>query len=204
VLRVMVVDGLPVVRRGIVAAAPEGGAMVVAEAGTVEEARVLAARTQPQVIVIDYRLPDMLAPEALPALRAAAPEARVVLFTVERIPAVLEAAAGAGFDGCLLKDIPLADLFVGLHQVVAGTPVFDPRLLGRQGAPAPDDESKSLTRREYEVLRRVAMGETNLEIAQAIGLSPNTVKTYLQAALHKLGARNRVEALARASEKGLL
>jgi two-component system, NarL family, nitrate/nitrite response regulator NarL len=84
-----------------------------------------------------------------------------------------------------------------------GERVTDPRLLPGEAGRAAQARS-GLTRREYEVLRLAAQGRTNPEIAECTGLARNTVKTYLQAALHKLGARNRVEAIGKASEAGLL
>ena len=126
-------------------------------------------------------------------------------------PRVIEIARESGYEGIearaerLLKDAADTDLVEAIRRVARGESVYDPRL-DRDSLPgrAPKMPGPELTRREYEVLRRVAIGETNPEIAEAIGLSRNTVKTYLQSALQKLGARNRVEAIARASEFGLL
>jgi two-component system, NarL family, nitrate/nitrite response regulator NarL len=105
----------------------------------------------------------------------------------------------------VVKDAERADLVDIIRRVVAGERIIvaDPGrdhnlLLSRKLSEC------GLTRREYEILRRVAMGETNPEIAAALGLTRNTVKTYLQRTLEKLGARNRVEALARANEVGIL
>ena len=104
-----------------------------------------------------------------------------------------------------MKDAARTDLIDYIGRAARGERVFDPRIEGgvprRKGLLGLD---VSLTTREYEVLRRVAIGETNPEIAAAIGLSRNTVKAYLQTVLQKLGARNRVEAIMRASELGLI
>jgi DNA-binding NarL/FixJ family response regulator len=111
----------------------------------------------------------------------------------------------AGIDGCLLKDASRTDLIDSICRIARGERVFDSRIEGGSRVRPHDAVTAvALTRREHEVLRRVAMGETNPEIASAIGLSRNTVKAYLQAVLQKLGARNRVEAIIRASESGLL
>ena len=204
-VRLMVVDPQPVVRRGLASAIRgEPGMAFVGEASTVAAGLALAIDVSPDIVLLEFRLTDMLAPEAVALFRAAVPEARVVLFTGERSPAALTAALAAGFDGALLKDSPLAALVADLGRVAAGEAVFDGRLPGVTCRGPRPRVAAPLTRREYEVLRRVAMGETNGEIALAIGLSRNTIKTYLQTALDKLGARNRVEALARASEAGLL
>lgn len=113
-------------------------------------------------------------------------------------------ACGTPTNGGLLKDVALTDLASALRRVLRGERVVDPRIV-------PDDTQRSdaparsgLTRLEYEVLRLAAQGKTNPEIADSTGLTRNTVKTYLQSALHKLGARNRVEAIGKASEAGLL
>ena len=204
-VRVVVVDEQPVVRRGVAAALiGEPGVVFAGEAHSVEAAVDIAARARPDVVLVDYRLPDMCAPEAAPRLRAAMPGARLVLFTAERGAPALEAALRAGFDGCVLKDTPMAGVVDAVRRVAAGETVLDPRLRPVAAGASRPRAAPPLTRREYEVLRRVAMGETNEEIARAIGLSRNTVKTYLQTALGKLGARNRIEALARATEAGLL
>ena len=157
------------------------------------------------MVLLDLRLPDMLGTEMITALRAGAPEAKIVLFTAYADHAALPAALEAGVDGCLLKDSSITDLATALRRVASGLIVIDPRL--RNSAPSRMQESlyrAGLTRREYEVLRRVAVGRTNPEIAEDLGITRNTVKTYLQSAMGKLGARNRVEAIARASEAHLL
>ncbi len=94
------------------------------------------------------------------------------------------------------------DFVDALHRVAAGEQIFDHRISGAPLERQPD--GITLTPREYEVLRRAAMGESNPEIAAAIGLSRNTVKAYLQSVMQKLGARNRVEAIAKANKAGLL
>jgi DNA-binding NarL/FixJ family response regulator len=170
-------------------------------ADAIEKATALA----PDVILLDLRLPDMPAPELARRLRKAAPSARIVVFTAFADYVTLSTLNDAGIDGCLLKDASRTDLIESIWRVARGERVFDPRIEG--GAPRRNrlvGGDISLTPREEEVLRRVAMGETNPEIAAAIGLSRNTVKAYLQTVLQKLGARNRVEAIIRASESGLL
>ncbi|WP_181138546.1 LuxR C-terminal-related transcriptional regulator [Streptomyces sp. Ru73] len=115
------------------------------------------------------------------------------------------AEAGVALRRSLRKDAATADLAAALREVAAAGHASGPRL------PAPDGaellrrrKEAGLTRREHEVLRQAALGRTNPEIAAELDLARNTVKTYLQSALHKLGARNRVEAIARAGEAGLL
>jgi two-component system nitrate/nitrite response regulator NarL len=105
----------------------------------------------------------------------------------------------------VIKDAERADLVDVIRRVLAGERVVSTDLDADENLLLVSRLKQSrLTRREYEILRRVAMGETNPEIADAIGLTRNTVKTYVQRTLEKLGARNRVEALARANERGIL
>jgi DNA-binding NarL/FixJ family response regulator len=155
------------------------------------------------VVLLDLRLPDMLAPEVVSGLRAAAPQARVVVFTAHGDHEGVRAALEAGAVGCLLKDAATIDLVRALRRVLAGERVVDPRVLHGE-LPTAAMARTGLTRREYEVLRLAAQGRTNPEIAELLGLTRNTVKTYLQAVLQKVGARNRVEAIGKASEAGLL
>ncbi|NIH78995.1 response regulator [Amycolatopsis viridis] len=202
---VLVVDDHPVVRDGVtllLRAEPSLELIGSAESGRGALAQVGLLR--PDLILLDLRLPDMLAPEVIAGLRQVHPSGRIVVFTAHGDHQGLLAALDAGAHGCLLKDVTGTDLVSALRRVLRGERVVDPRIM-------PDHPSRSdalarsgLTRREYEVLRLAAQGQTNPEIADTTGLTRNTVKTYLQSALHKLGARNRVEAIGKASEAGLL
>lgn len=197
-LRVMIVDDHPVVREGAALLLREDpGIRIVGWAPGARQALADLASTHPDVILLDLRLPDMLAPEATRAIKARRPDVRVLLFTAHADHAAIDAALHAGADGCLLKDVDRQSLTAALRDVAAGRSVLDPRI-------AEEGVDLGLTAREYDVLRRAAMGETNPEIGAALGLARSTVKSYLQAAMHKLGARNRVEAIVKASEQGLL
>ncbi|WP_219417917.1 response regulator [Pseudonocardia nigra] len=202
--RVMVVDDHPVVRDGVALLLRCEPALVVvgsAESGHAALERAPALR--PDLVLLDLRLPDMLAPEVVAGLRAVVPTARVVVFTAHGDHHGVQAALDAGAHGALLKDAAATDLVAALRRVLRGERVRDPRMV--PGASADQALARSgLTKREYEVLRLAAQGRTNPEIAESTGLARNTVKTYLQSALHKLGARNRVEAIGKASEAGLL
>jgi two-component system nitrate/nitrite response regulator NarL len=201
-VRILVVDDHLVVREGTTLLVRHDPALtVVGYARTAAEALVEARRTQPDLVLLDLRLPDQLAPEATTALKAAVPGVRVLLFTAYADHAALQAALAAGADGCLLKDTSRTDLVEAIKRVAAGERYVDPRITREGDEPLP---GPPLTPREYEVLRRVALGESNPEIAAALTLSRNTVKSYLQSAMQKLGARNRVDAIMRANEYGLL
>ena len=203
--RVMVVDDHPVVRDGVALLLRGEPALVVV--GAAESGRAAlnkAPQLLPDVVLLDLRLPDMLAPEVVVGLRELVPSARIVVFTAHGDHHGVQAALDAGAHGALLKDAAATDLVAALRRVLRGERVIDARM-----SPAATDgpaalARSGLTRREYEVLRLAAQGRTNPEIAEATGLARNTVKAYLQGALHKLGARNRVEAIGKASEAGLL
>lgn len=199
---VLVVDDHPVVRDGVVLLLRSDPALSVV--GFAESGRAAVVRTlelKPDIVLLDLRLPDLPAPEVIGQLRRAHPAGRIVIFTAHADRGAFVAAMDAGAHGGLLKDVDGTDLSATLRRVLSGEHVVDPRIM-------PDRRNalthSGLTRREYEVLRFAAQGKTNPEIAESTGLTRNTVKTYLQSALHKLGARNRVEAIGKASEVGLL
>jgi DNA-binding NarL/FixJ family response regulator len=161
---------------------------VVGGARSGQAALQAVATLKPDVVLLDLRLPDMPAPEVVTGLRSAWPDAKVVVFTAHGDHDEVRAALAAGAVGCLLKDAATIDLVRALHGELPSA------TMARTG----------LTRREYEVLRLAAQGCTNPEIAETLGLTRNTVKTYLQSAMQKIGARNRVDAISKASEAGLL
>ncbi len=205
-LRVIIVDDHPVVREGLALVLRDAPDIsIVGAATTAREAVVVAKETQPDIILLDLRLPDRLGVDVIGQLRAVAPGTKVVLFTAHAEHAGVRTAIEIGLDGCLLKDAAGADLAQGLRLVASGKKVLDHRITQTPTSQLRDRlRSVGLSHREYEVLRLVALGNTNAEIARNLGLTPNTVKSYLQSAMEKLGVRNRVEAIARAHEANLL
>jgi DNA-binding NarL/FixJ family response regulator len=205
-VRILVVDDHPVVLDGVtLALQATPWLQIVGYARNGADAINQARALRPEVVLLDVRLPDMLGPEVVPALQAVTPGVRILLFTAHPDHVAVGAALDAGADGLVVKDTERADLVNVISRVVAGERVIcaglhdDGQVLLAQKL-----RRHGLTRREYEILRHVAMGKTNPEIAEALGLARNTVKTYLQRALEKLHAHNRVEALARASQLGIL
>jgi DNA-binding NarL/FixJ family response regulator len=205
-IRLLVVDDHPIVTEGVQLMLGKDPAIDLAgTARTGADGLRLATELGPDVVLLDLRLPDMLASEIIGRLRAAVPGVRIVLFTAYAEHAALSAALEAGVDGCLLKDAATTDLATAIKQVACGLTVADPRIGEAAGGRLREALYRSgLTKREYDVLRLVAVGHTNPEIADRLGLARNTVKTYLQSAMSKLGARNRVEAIAKAGEARLL
>jgi two-component system, NarL family, nitrate/nitrite response regulator NarL len=206
VVRVLVADDHPVVLDGVTLALQSTSWLQVAGyARNGREAVAAVDRLRPDVVLLDLRLPDMLGPEAIRQLLAHDPAVKIILFTAYPDHAALDAARAAGAHGVVVKDSERADLVDVIRRVVAGERVVSADIGGDNGVLLTRKlREHGLTRREYEILRHVAMGETNPEIARALGLTRNTVKTYLQRTLEKLGARNRVEALARANQLGIL
>jgi len=206
VVRVLVTDDHPIVLDGVTLALQNTSWLHVAGyARSGREAIAAVERLRPDVVLLDLRLPDMLGPEVVHALRARDTGVKIILFTAYPDHAALDAALAAGAHGVVVKDTERDELVDVIRRVMAGERVVSVDDGGSSGAALSRKlRDHGLTRREYDILRRVAIGETNPEIACALGLTRNTVKTYLQRALEKLGARNRVEALARASQLGIL
>jgi two-component system nitrate/nitrite response regulator NarL len=206
VVRVLVADDHPIVLDGVTTALQRTSWLeVVGYARNGRGAIETAARLRPDVVLLDLRLPDMLGSEVTTGLLAAPSAPKVILFTAYPEHAAVDAALAAGAHGVLVKDTEQADLVDAIRRVVDGERLVDvdpdaDGIVLRRRALA----DRGVSRREYDILRRVAMGQTNPEIAAALGLTRNTVKTYLQRLLEKLDARNRVEAIVRANELGLL
>jgi DNA-binding NarL/FixJ family response regulator len=207
---VLVVDDHPIVLDGVRHLVDSTSWISLAGyARTGREGVTLAEQTQPDVVLLDLRLPDMLGPEVIHGIHRGAPAAQVVLFTAYPDHAAVEPALAAGARAVVLKDVDRADLVDIIRRVAAGELLpSGPRAIASASKLNQRLTNKlrryALTRREYDILRRISMGETNPEIADALGLTRNTVKTYVQSALNKLGARNRSEALNRLHELGLL
>ena len=201
IVRVLVVDDHPVVRDGVeMLARTNPNLQIVGYAASGSDALRIAPELRPDVILLDLRLPDILAPELIRELRATVPFAKVVLFTAYTDHPAVGAALEAGAYGVFPKDATRMDLVAGIMRAMRP----DAAVPQREGYSLRRDTHAPIARREYDVLRRLATGETNSEIATAMQLSPNTVKAYLRNLMQKLRARNRVEAISRAREMGLL
>lgn len=200
-VEVLVVDDHPVVRDGVASQLRGAKALrIVGFAGSGREALRLAEQCRPTVVLLDLRLGDMLAPELISELLAISPRSRVLLFTAYPEHVALAAAVAAGAHGVLVKDAASGNL---IDAILAVTGVDGSKDDPQRAAPVRGG-SGVITAREYDVLRRAALGQNNPEIAAALLVSRNTVKSYMQNVLQKLDARNRVEAIARARDLGLL
>lgn len=185
--------------RGWVRLALEGSEFRLAgEAGTAAEALELVSRRRPALLLVDYRLPDGRGTELVRDLRRGGSSAPAVLMTANAEAGFNETARDSGAQGSVLKTGRVEELVAALRSVHAGGEAFDarhpPRPRGR-GALSP---------REREVLKLVAGGATNREIAQQLGVGDETVKTLVSRTFSKLGVKKRAEAVAVAHEQGLL
>lgn len=204
VLRLLVVDDHEVVRQGLVAMiGRRPGFQVVAEAGTAAESVELARRYQPDLVVMDVRLPDGSGIEACREIRAELPNTRVVILTSYPDEEAVFSAIVAGASGYLLKQVRGRDLVAALEAVGRGESLLDPavtekvlervRRIATGGAP---DELAQLTSQEQKILLLVAEGKTNKEIATEVFLSDKTVKNYVSSILSKLNLQRRAQAAA--------
>lgn len=208
-VRLLVVDDHTLFRRGLLALlAADPSLQVVGEAGDAAEAVRKAQALQPDLVLLDNHLPGATGIQSLGELREAAPAAKIVLLTVSEDEQDLRQALRGGAHGYLLKTIEGDVLAQSIHRVMRGEPVVSPELMGKlvaalqapvaRGAPvaAPvvADAGPGLSPREQEVLRQVARGASNKEIARALDIAETTVKIHVQHILRKLGVSSRVQA----------
>ncbi len=185
---------------------------VVGEAVDGEDALRKVEELDPDVVLMDVRMPRMTGLEALRALRRTDPGRRVVLLTTFDEDAAIIEALRAGVQGFLLKDVSLEELADAIRRVAAGETLLPPGVAERVArglAELPRDFPHAdlpdgLTRREVEVLRLIARGLSNREIAQTLGTAEGTVKNQTSSILSKLGVRDRTRAVLRAMELGCL
>ena len=201
-LRILCVDDHPLLRQGI-AALVEGqrDMELVAEAGNGREALRQFREHRPDVTLLDLRLPDMSGIDALIAIRSEFPEARVLILTTFEGDAEIQRALEAGARGYLLKTMPPADLIDAIRQVHAGKKRIPPEIAAQLAEHASDED---LTGRELEVLREVAGGSRNHEIASRLFISEETVKVHVKHIMEKLGAHDRTQAVAIAIRRGII
>ena len=198
------VDDHEVVRAGIVSSLDRRESFhVVAQAGTVAEAIAAAKRFQPDLVVMDVRLPDGSGIEACREIRSDNPDTRVVMLTSYPDEEAVLSAIVAGASGYLLKETRLRDLVKALETVGAGGSLLDPAVTGkvldrvrRMANEDDDDELARLTTQERRILLLVAEGQTNREIAAEVFLSDKTVKNYVSSILSKLDLQRRTQAAA--------
>ncbi|MCG5214570.1 response regulator transcription factor [Streptosporangium sp. KLBMP 9127] len=207
-IRVYVVDDQDLVRTGTVMVIDAQDDMrVVGQAGDGAEALAGLRAVAADIVLMDVRMPRMDGVEAIRRLQVAADSPKVIVLTTFDLDEYAFAALRAGASGFLLKDAPADELLSAVRTVHRGDAVIAPsttrRLLDHVAPRLPDVAPDPLTEREREVLRHIAWGETNAEIAGSLFLSEGTVKTHVGRILAKLGLRDRVQAVIWAYEHGL-
>jgi len=200
-LRILLVDDHPVVRQGLrhmLESDPD--VTIVGEAGDGPEAVRLATEHRPDIVVMDVSLPGMNGIEATREITRRAPGVKVLVLSMHADAAYVRQGVKAGARGYLLKDSEDLDLLHAVKVVATGETFFSPAVAGAVNAAVgeagmPDDEARldSLTRREREVLRLIADGLTNREIAAGLSLSINTIETHRKHLMEKLACHNTAE-----------
>jgi DNA-binding NarL/FixJ family response regulator len=212
-VRVVIADDQALVRGGFRMILDARDDMeVVGEAGDGAEAVAQVEECEPDVVLMDVRMPEVDGIEATRRIAASGSPARVIILTTHDVDEYVFAAVRAGASGFMLKDVRPADLVEGIRVVAAGDALLAPsvtrRLLDRFAGTLPDTTPPSdlgeLTEREVEVLRFVALALSNAEIATRLHLTEATVKTHISSILRKLDLRDRVQAVVFAYDVGLV
>ena len=214
-MRVLLIDDHTLVRKGLEQLLQSRGVDIVASVGSGREGIEQAQLLQPDIILLDMKMPDMNGTETLKQLRAVGITLPILMLTMSREEHDLQAALRNGAQGYLLKDMDPEDLVPALQDALRGNNVVAKELIGSltrlvQGPSAKSapkipstDLLGGLTPRELEILKHVAEGQSNKAIGRALDITDGTVKLHVKSILHKLGVRSRVEAAVLAVEHGL-
>jgi DNA-binding NarL/FixJ family response regulator len=206
-IRVLIVDDHPIVHDGVAAVLQhEEDIRVVGSAETTARALDEVRALKPDVVLMDLRMPGEEGLSGLKRLLTSAPDIRVLVFTASDADEYVFGAIQAGAKGYVLKGAPAPELIRAIRHVHAGEAYLSPslgaRLVDRAGAPA--RARTLLTSRQLAILRLVAAGQSNAQIADSLGITERTVKFHVTAIFNRLGADNRAQAVALASRRGLL
>jgi DNA-binding NarL/FixJ family response regulator len=210
-IRALIVDDHPVTREGLRTALElsEEVVVVVGEAASGEEAVERARELTPDVVFMDVRMPGMDGIEATRRIRQAAPTTKIILITIDESRGAISEAIQAGVSGYLLKDASPDALVDAAKNAIEGNAVIHPQLtktfieevrLGDPDTP----RAAPLSKREREILQKVADGATTRQVASDLGISPHTVKTHLERIFEKLSANDRAQAVAIAIRTGIV
>jgi DNA-binding NarL/FixJ family response regulator len=202
-LRCLLADDHPALVAAVADLLAEHGFTIVGPATDGEQAVALAESEQPDLAVVDYRMPRLGGRELLARLRAAAPDAHIVVYTADANDTLVQEVLAAGANGIVLKEAPLEDLVRALGAVREGRTYIDPSL-GAEALGSGRRDRMPLTDRERAVLARLSAGRAHAEIGVDLGISVETVRTHLRKSCDKLGAASRTQAVATALRLGLI
>ena len=214
-MRVLLIDDHTLVRKGLEQLLQSRGVEIVASVGSGREGIEAAKALDPDIILLDVKMPEMSGTETLKHLRDQGITAPILMLTMSREEEDLQAALRNGATGYLLKDMDHEELVPALQDAMQGNNVIAKELIGSltrlvrggSGKPAPKpaatDLLSELTPRELEILRHLAEGQSNKGIGRALDITDGTVKLHVKSILRKLGVRSRVEAAVLAVEHGL-
>lgn len=207
--RVLIVEDHALVRAGLRTALTSAGFEVTGEAGDGPQGLALAKELQPDVLVVDIGLPGIDGIELTRLVQAELPQARVVILTMHDVDTEILAALAAGADAYVLKSSDQSTVITAVGVAAGGGAYFDPQIahivLQEFGSPRrPSDVESPLTTRETDILRLIAEGHGNAEIAQRLYLSLGTVKGHIRDILDKLSASDRTHAAVMALRKGFI
>ena len=197
-MKVLIVDDHAVVRHGLKSAIESHGHLVVAEAGSINEAQAFMAQTNPDAIIVDINLPDGTGFDLVAWSRRVSPTTAIVVLTLNEGADYVRAAKSAGANAFIVKNAPLSDLIAALDFAISSPTSFSSKQMCNS------EIDSGLSAREIDVLHSINHGLSNTAIATDLYISVSTVKTHVSSILRKLDADNRVQALSIARERGLL
>ncbi len=201
-IRILCVDDHPLMRQGIAAIiGNEADMQLVAEASDGREAIRAFREMQPDVTLMDLRMPDMSGIDALLAIRTEFPNAKVVMLTTFEGDVEISRALSAGAQGYMLKNMPRKQLVEMIRKVHAGRKQIPPEVMGQL---AEHMGEETLSKREVDVLQKIAGGNRNIDIATLLFISEETVKGHVKHIMEKLGARDRTAAVAIGLRRGII
>lgn len=203
--RILIVEDQRIVREGIVALLEDEQQIeIVGEAANGREAIEMYTSLRPDVVLMDLQMPEIDGPEATRQICAADPQARVLVLTTYATDEFIFTALKAGACGYLLKDTSADQLVAAIRAVQRGEAQLSPQIAARLVQGISHGRPEALSNREIEVLQLVANGQNNSMIADALAITPRTVKAHVQNILAKLGANNRAEAVRLALQQGII
>ena len=210
-IRVLLADDHRMLREGLRRSLTDEGFDVVGEADNGEQAVRLVAELSPDVVLMDVSMPEMDGVEATRRIRATGAESRVLMLTMHADKDVLADAIRAGASGYLVKDCSTEEVAEAIRMAASGDTDLSPLLAAsmldevrRLEAPSPADEEHVITKREEEVLQRIADGCSTSEVAAQLYISQKTVKNHLASIYQKLDARDRTQAVLQAVRMGIV